>query len=40
VRYHPVANANYTGDAVEVDVRDDLLAADSAAGKMTAAAKQ
>jgi len=24
VRYHPVANTSYTGDAVEVEVRDDL----------------
>ncbi|MHB1745125.1 MAG: hypothetical protein ACYCRE_10210 [Acidobacteriaceae bacterium] len=40
VRYHPVANANYTGDAVEVDVRDDLLPADNTAGKATAEVEQ
>ncbi len=39
VRYHPVANANYIGDAVEVEVRDDLLPTDNTAGKATVAIK-
>lgn len=39
VRYHPIANTNYTGDVIEVDVRDDLPPAKNAAGKATVAAK-
>jgi Tfp pilus assembly protein PilF len=40
VQYHPVANATYTGDAVEVAVRDDLLPSGSAGEKATAVVKQ
>jgi tetratricopeptide (TPR) repeat protein len=33
VRYHPIVNASYTGDAVEVEVRDDLPRSVSAGEK-------
>ncbi len=37
VHYHPAANTSYTGDVVEVDLRNDLPAAKNAAGKATVA---
>jgi len=36
VRYQPAANTSYTGDAVEIDVRDDLPPAENAAGNAIA----
>ena len=40
VRYLPTPNASYSGDVVEVDVRDDLFPADSVPGKTPVAAKR
>lgn len=40
VHYHPATNTSYTGDAIEIDVRDDLPPAKNARGKAMVAAKQ